>query len=312
MWLIIIHRTKVEGSHEMNKAITQISKLTDFISKEGWLKTSRYAFQRLRFLLLKEANPSSLTELISNLGWSQTSWYVLQNIQCRLFGKADPYKLTSKNARFPLICRPNTSDNDVFKQIFIKREYSCLDDISNVDLVIDCGANVGYSAVYFLNRFPDCKVICVEPDPANFEILEQNLAPYNDRVETIRSGVWSHPANLKILEEPYRDGREWAVQVRECESGEIPEMQAVDVGTLLKESGQNKISILKMDVEGAEAVVFKENYESWLSCVDNMVIELHDDSSFGKASDVVLNAVSSVKSFDLSTCRELTVFKSCD
>ena len=254
---------------------------------------------------------SRFNGLISSLGWLQTSVYVMQRLRCLLFNKTNPYTLISKNAQFPLICRPNTSDKDVFGQIFIEREYSCLDDLSNVDLVIDCGANVGYSAAYFLTRFPKCKVICVEPDLSNFKLLEKNLAPYKERVKLIRSGIWSHTADLKILEEPYRDGREWTVQVRECKSGEIPEMQAIDVGTLLKESGQNKISILKMDVEGAEAVVFAKNYESWLSCVDNMVIELHDDSSFGKASDIVLNAISSVKSFNTSRSGELTVFKAC-
>jgi FkbM family methyltransferase len=254
---------------------------------------------------------SRLNVLISSLGWLQTSVYVMQSLRRILFSKTNPYSLISKNAQFPLICRSNTSDKIVFEQIFIEREYSCLDDLSNVDLVIDCGANVGYSAAYFLTRFPKCKVICVEPDSSNFKLLEKNLAPYKERVKLIRSGIWSHTADLKILEEPYRDGLEWTVQVRECKSGEIPEMQAIDVGTLLKESGQNKISILKMDVEGAEAVVFAKNYESWLSCVDNMVIELHDDSYFGKASDIVLNAMSSVKSFNTSRFGELTVFKAC-
>jgi FkbM family methyltransferase len=295
----------------MYKYIQKISKLNTLISNLGWAQTSAYLSQRLRYILFNEANPSTLNDLLSNLGWLQTSVYVLQRLRCLLLNKTNPYTLISKNARFPLICRPNTSDDDVFKQIFIEKEYSCLDDSANVDLVIDCGANVGYSSAYFLTRFPKCKVICIEPDLSNFKILEKNLAPYEeDRVELIRSGIWSHPAGLKILEEPYGDGREWTVQVRECKSGEIPEMQAVDVGTLLKESGQTKISILKMDVEGAEAIVFKQNYESWLSCVDNMVIELHDDSSFGKASDIVLNAASSVKSFDTSKSGELTVFKS--
>jgi FkbM family methyltransferase len=254
---------------------------------------------------------SRLNRLISSFGWLQTSVYVMQKLRRLLFNNTNPYTLTCKNAQFPLICRPNTSDKDVLEQIFIEREYSCLDDLSNVDLVIDCGANVGYSAAYFLTRFLNCKIICVEPDLSNFKLLEKNLAPYKERVKLIRSGIWSHTTDLKISEEPYRDGREWAVQVRECKSGEIPEMQAIDVGTLLRESGQNKISILKMDVEGAEAVVFKKNYESWLSCVDNMVIELHDDSCFGKASDIVLNAISSVKSFNTSRSGELTVFKAC-
>jgi FkbM family methyltransferase len=251
-----------------------------------------------------------LNDLISNLGWLQSSVYVIRYFYS-LLNKNSSYTLTSKNAQFPLICRPNTSDKDVFKQIFIETEYSCLDDLSNVNLVIDCGANVGYSSAYFLTRFPMCKVICVEPDLSNFNLLEKNLAPYKERAMLIRAGIWSHPADLKILEEPYRDGREWTVQVRECKSGETPEMQAIDIGTLLKESGQDKISILKMDVEGAEAVVFAKNYESWLSNVDNMVIELHDDSSFGKASDIVLNAISSVKSFNVSQSGELTVFKVC-
>jgi hypothetical protein len=42
-----------------------------------------------------------------------------------------------------------------------------------------------------------------------------------------------------------------------------------------------------------------------------MAIELHDDSCFGRASDIVFNTVNSCKSFDVSSSGELTVFKAC-
>jgi FkbM family methyltransferase len=252
---------------------------------------------------------SFLRYTISSIGLAQTVVYIIQRLRSEFFDKPKNYYLISKDAQFPLMCRSNTSDVDVFTQIFIDREYACLNDLSNVDLVVDCGANVGYSSAYFLTRFPNCKVICVEPDLSSFELLKKNMAPYKERVKLIRAGIWSHATGLKILETPYRDGREWAAQVRECKPGEVAEMQAIDISTILKESDLDKISILKMDIEGAETVVFTSNYKSWLPFVDNMVIELHDDTCFGPASDIVMNAISSHKSFDTSKFGELTVFK---
>lgn len=255
---------------------------------------------------------SRVVDIAPALGWIQAYIYTFQEYRLRDDAIRVNYSLFSKHSKFPLTCRPNTSDIKVFSQIFIDREYSCLDEIVNVDYIVDCGANVGYSSAYFLGRFPQAKVICIEPDPDNFAILEKNMAPYKDRVKLICSGLWSHPTGLKFSEETYRDGAAWSVQVRECRSDEIPEMQAIDIGSLLKELGCQKISILKMDIEGAEAIVFSSNYESWLPCVDNMVIELHDDTYFGKASDIVFNAIKSFgnKNFEISTCGELTVFKS--
>jgi len=196
----------------------------------------------------------------------------------------------------------------VFHQIFVEREYACLDEVENVDLVIDCGANVGYSSAYFLTRFPNCHVIAVEPDPDNFKMLEHTLAPYGGRARAVAAGVWSHEAPLVMSEEPYRDGGSWARQVRVCKEGETPTMQAVDIATLLKQSGKERISILKVDIEGAEAAVFAQNTAEWLDRVDNLVIELHHDSPFGPVADVFHDAISR-HPFDLSVSGELTVCK---
>jgi len=52
-----------------------------------------------------------------------------------------------------------------------------INNLSNADLIIDAGANVGYSSVYFLSNFPNCRVIAIEPDGDNFASLQKNLAP---------------------------------------------------------------------------------------------------------------------------------------
>jgi FkbM family methyltransferase len=223
-------------------------------------------------------------------------------------GENGTFLLKSEHARYPLRCRPHSSDPLVFDQIFIEREYSCLDDMTAAGLIIDCGAYVGYSSAYFLTRFPGCKLIAVEPDPANFEMLCQNLAPYSDAALAIPAAVWSRPARLAFSQTPYRDGKEWSRHVRECGLGETGDLRAEDIGSVLSQSGHERISILKMDIEGAEAQVFSENYESWIDYVDNIVIELHDDSAFGNASTVFTKAIAG-RGFTVSRCGELTVCK---
>lgn len=212
----------------------------------------------------------------------------------------------SRQSLHPLRLRTGSSDIDAFHQIFIEREYGCLADICNVHLVLDCGANVGYSSAYFLSRFPNCQLVAVEPDADNFAILRENLAWYGDRVKLVRAGVWSRRGRLVMSRGSYRDGREWSRQVRLCRPEEAADCDAVDVGSLLACSGHDRISLLKVDVEGAEAVIFAENFQSWLDKVDNIAIELHDDTAFGNASDVFFTAIRG-QGFQVSRSGELTI-----
>ena len=187
------------------------------------------------------------------------------------------YTLRTNASRFPLHCRVNSSDPYVFYQVFMEQEYAILKDLKNVRLIIDCGANVGYSAAYFLTLYPEAKLIAVEPDSANFAILERNMKPYGDRVQLHMAGIWSHTTGLTVCRGTYRDGAEWSTQVRASLPDETPDVQAIDIGTLLQQSGHQQIDMLKIDIERSEAVVFSENYAEWLGKTRNLAIEIHDD-----------------------------------
>lgn len=178
-----------------------------------------------------------------------------------------------------LYLRTGTTDYRVLSQVFIEHEYAPLDNLNSARIIIDCGANVGYSSVYFLERYPHAHVLAVEPDPENAIICQKNFAPYGTRVELMGSAVWSHPAKLALVRGVYRDGGAWATQVRtvgaEDQSADA-QVLSTDMPSLIRSCGREPVDILKIDIERSEAVVFESGTDEWMPLVRNIAIELHD------------------------------------
>src|SRR5262249_23010632 len=116
-------------------------------------------------------------EAAINLGLPQ----LIRRQITRAIGSQGLHKLTSKLLQFPVYARPGTSDYAVFDQIFVENQYKFLPDLPERSLIIDCGANVGYSAAYFLSRYPLSTVVAVEPERGNFDMLMRNIAPYRSQ-----------------------------------------------------------------------------------------------------------------------------------
>jgi FkbM family methyltransferase len=256
---------------------------------------------------------TNFTKLSKCVGWRGALSCKLKVQYLRLAGKLGLRKLSSqdyamllhpKDLLYAIYCRFDNSDIAVFEQIFIEKEYSCLDDLQDVRFILDCGANVGYSAAYFLSKYPEAQIVVVEPDSENFAACRRNLAPYGSRVQYLQKAIWSRQANLKIVRDQFRGGGAWAVQVRECKPEEMPDTEAVDIGTILKMFGCTKVDILKMDIEASEVFVFAEGYEGWLDLVQNIAIELHDQ----QCEEVFMQAISN-RSYKVSLSGELTVCK---
>jgi len=241
---------------------------------------------------------------VTSLGLLRFGVFKLQNLLARIPVVTGPLTYRTRHAQFPLRFRPRTTDPLVFRQIFVELEYQPLDGIPDVRLVLDCGANVGYSSAFFLTQFPTSHLIAIEPDPDNFSLLEKNLAPYRGRFRAVQSAIWSKPTRLVLSEERMIPGWEWARTVREAKEGEARTILATDIGTVLKESGFDRISILKIDIEGAEAIVFSCNYKEWLSKVDNLAIELHD----AECSSIFFKAIEG-ENFEVSKSKELVLCK---
>jgi FkbM family methyltransferase len=202
--------------------------------------------------------------------------------------------------------RANTSDIYVFYQVYCAQHYSAVGDIGP-GVIIDAGANVGYSSCWLADRYPTHSIIAIEPEPANYAIAAANVERFGDRVQMRHAALWHQPASIAICGRPYRDGLSWATQVEPATAGAPGTCDAVTVDQLLAESASQRVALLKVDIEGAEAVVFSDA-SRWVDRVDAIAIELHDDSQFGDATAAFNRAISG-RGFVVERAAELTIAK---
>jgi FkbM family methyltransferase len=240
-------------------------------------------------------------------GWQPASAFAGHRIKGALgLPQSATLAIKPRQAMYPVSARlGGSSDIEVFSQIFVVDEYSCVSDIDSPGLIFDLGANVGYSSAYFLTKFPMANVVAVEPDPANFEVCLRNLTPYGDRVKAVCGAVWSSRSKLALSRGTFGDGREWATQVREIEGKDaLEEVEGWDIPSLLNLAGGEQIDLLKVDIEGSEIDLFGPQSLAWLPKVRNICIELHGPG----CEDVFFHAV---RGFDYQLVRfgELTVCK---
>lgn len=171
----------------------------------------------------------------------------------------------------PIFLRNSTSDIPTFHQVVSDEEYD-IDFGFDPKIIVDCGANIGLAAAYFKNRFRDVKIISVEPEPSNYELLLRNTAAYPD-IHCINAGVWCRSAHLLIEDNGYGN---WGFQVKEVGYSTGKTIKALSISDIMEKYEINQIDVLKIDVEGSEKELFEWGFERWLPKTRVVVIELHE------------------------------------
>ena len=135
--------------------------------------------------------------------------------------------------------------------------------------IIDCGANLGMSIIYFKELYPLSKIIAFEADDYIFSFLEKNIKSYNlTDVELINKAVWNKNDTLSFIVEGGAGGR---LEETDTQNGTYKEVHCVSIKEYLT---VQKVDFLKIDIEGAEYEVIKD-CEDVLHNVENIFIEYH-------------------------------------
>lgn len=151
-------------------------------------------------------------------------------------------------------------------------------------VILDCGANIGISALHYKRLFPGARITAFEPDPEITPLLRRNLARNGaGDVMVVEAAVWTEEGVSRFL----CDGADGSRLIHE----EDPSSRSVLVRTIaLTNYLAQPVDLVKMDIEGAELQVIPA-LENRLSGVQNMIVECHLSSGDAQAFGGLLQAL---------------------
>lgn len=229
-------------------------------------------YERFREFIASAPNEARM------IGWR---WVIADRLLRRL--QVKEIKLKPRGLDRRVSCRVATSD--IFEyQHLLGPMRDALDLPARASVVVDAGANVGYSVLRFRLEFPDAVIIALEPERANIAQFKKNCG-YDKKIILEEMALWSTTARLSIRS---LDAASNGFQVEEDPHGAIP---AMSVGDLLAKYNLPRIDLLKIDVEGSEKAIFQSPETTlWLERVQMILIETHDRIEEG-CSQAVTRAV---------------------
>lgn len=163
----------------------------------------------------------------------------------------------------------------VLSEIFFRRLYTLPE--RNITTIIDAGANIGLSLIYFKWQYPHTRITCFEPNPEAFAFLEKNIA-------------LNHLRDIRAL--PYALGNKngdttlfthhsvkASTSARTTRSPRHSEKELPTLSVPLRRLSDfidTPVDLLKIDIEGAEGDVLRDLEETKkISLIRAMILEYH-------------------------------------
>ena len=189
------------------------------------------------------------------------------------------YLLNLPNAPNPTALRTHAGDSKILYEIFWQQSY----DLPQLRAgafrtIVDVGANVGLAALFFLQKFPVTQLVCVEPEPANFRLLQSNLR--GTPVVLRQAALSATDGTVKMDASP----QAYNAKV-DAETGTV-EVPAISMATLLQSQHLSWVDLLKIDIEDYEQQVFAGPVD-WLKQIGTLLIEIHSPASYATVREAV-------------------------
>ncbi|MCA9369028.1 MAG: FkbM family methyltransferase [Pseudomonadales bacterium] len=161
------------------------------------------------------------------------------------------------------------------REVFSHDEYYFETDNPN-PVIIDAGAHIGLTTLYFKSLYPHATIIALEPNPDLFKLLEKNIWENQlENVTTIQGALSDTRSTTEFFVDSTKN--QWWSTGSFIKGAwtKQQESQAIQVDTWpLSEFVTQPIDVLKLDIEGAEQAVLEASQDA-LPLIDQILMEYH-------------------------------------
>ena len=180
-------------------------------------------------------------------------------------------KIHIPSIKTTIFLRPGTKDKETFNEIFRDNLYGIPLPFSP-GVIIDAGANTGIASVFFKTKYPGVKIAAVEIESSNADMIRKNLK-CGPGFFIYQKALYNKKAFFKV-EDPFNATNSFVI--REVAQGEGYDIGSITIDEIMQEQNWDNVDILKIDIEGAEKILFESGYQSWLPKIKVVMIETHD------------------------------------
>jgi FkbM family methyltransferase len=191
--------------------------------------------------------------------------YVSWLVKFKLFPPSGAFQL--RIDRWHLSIPDSASFLSNYRSIFCDRIYD-FESENPAPRILDLGANIGLSILFFKEIYPQAQIIALEPDPQLFSYLKHNIYGngYED-VDLRDQAAWHCNTMIPFNASLADDGH---IILNDTLSKETL-VKAIDISQLLS---AYRFDFIKMDIEGAEKFVLPA-CQPYLESVQYVFVEYH-------------------------------------
>lgn len=178
------------------------------------------------------------------------------------------------------------ADAFIVSEVF---EHQCyeLGTAGNFSYILDLGANAGFTTVYFSLLFPAATIACVEPIPANIELLYENLVLNQIKAKVFEAAIAVADGEIAMeLGEMDYSNKVHDIPYGKHLGDNTIQVRALTIETIVKELKWPRIDLVKIDIEGYEGILLKVN-NAWLNLTGTLIMEIHEGINPGQIGELL-------------------------